>query len=135
MIVVRSRVAVILPEIPLGRRTSPWRRRTNVVGRILTIATLPEPRSNTGKKQTTWWMHEHKHGMMHKQVWCMYGLMRHGMAKCNKQYYKLSGAQYATSCILTKHHMQLFSLISVMYPTILNFISMARGWNIWKLPI
>ena len=26
------------------------------------------------------------------------------MEKCNKQYYKLSGAQYATSCILTKHH-------------------------------
>ena len=27
MIVVRSRVTVILPEILLGRRTSPWRRR------------------------------------------------------------------------------------------------------------
>ena len=24
----------------------------------------------------------------------MSGLNRHGMAKCNKQYYKLSGAQY-----------------------------------------
>ena len=29
----------------------------------------------------------------------------HGMGKCNKQHYKLSGAQYATSCILTKNHM------------------------------
>ena len=32
---------------------------------------------------------------MQNQVWCMSGLMRHGMAKCNKQHYKLSGAQYA----------------------------------------
>ena len=38
---------------------------------------------------------------MHNQVWCMSGLMRHGMAMCNKQYYKLSGAQYATRCILS----------------------------------
>ena len=28
----------------------------------------------------------------------------HGMAKCTNKYYKLSGDQYATSCILTKHH-------------------------------
>ena len=41
---------------------------------------------------------------MHKQVWCMSGLNMHGMAKVHKQHYKLSGAQYATSCILTKHH-------------------------------
>ena len=33
---------------------------------------------------------------MHNQVWCMTGLMKHGMAKCTKQHYKLSGAQYAT---------------------------------------
>mgnify|MGYP005837005515 CR=1 FL=1 len=59
---------------------------------------------------------------MHKQVWCMSGLMRHGIAKCNKQYYKLSGAQHATSCILTKHHDKLFSSFSFMYPTILNVV-------------
>ena len=29
--------------------------------------------------------------------------------KVHKQNYKLSGAQYATSCILTKHHIVLFS--------------------------
>ena len=48
--------------------------------------------------------------MMHNQVWCMYDLMSHGMAKCNKQYYNLSGAQYAMSCILTKHHINYLVL-------------------------
>ena len=52
----------------------------------------------------------------------MFGLIRHGMAKCNKQYYKLSGAQYATSSILTKHHMDIFSSLSVMYTSILNVV-------------
>ena len=51
--------------------------------------------------------------MMHvqfKEAW-------HG--KVHKQNYKLNGAQYATSCILTKHHINyLVSLI--MYSTILN---------------
>ena len=65
-------------------------------------------------------MHKHKHGaqtnMMHVRF------KRHVMAKCNKQYYKLSGAQYATGCILTKHHIKLFSSISFMYPTILNVV-------------
>ena len=49
------------------------------------------------------------------------------MAKCNKQHYKLSGAQYATSCILTKKPHDLFSSLSFMYPTRLNVVSMARG--------
>ena len=57
----------------------------------------------------------------------MSGLIRHGMAKCKKQYYKLSGAQYATSCILMKHHIQTFSSLSFMYPTILNVLNMTRG--------
>ena len=39
-----------------------------------------------------------QHGMMH--VW--FNETWHG--KVHKQYYKLSGAQYATSCILTEHH-------------------------------
>ena len=64
----------------------------------------------------------HNHGMMHIQVWCMSGLNMHGMAKCTNKYYKLNGAQYATSCILTKHHDKLFSLIPFMYPTILNVV-------------
>ena len=88
-------------------------------------ATLSEPtrRSNTGKEQNNHGKQPpHKHGMMHKQIWCMSGLMRHGMAKCNKQYYQLSGAQYATSCILMKHHDKLFSSFLFMYPTILNVV-------------
>ena len=77
-------------------------------------------------------MHNHKHGMMHKQVWCMSDLMRHGMAKCNKQYYKLSGGQYATSCILAKHHMVIFSWISFTYTTILNVFKHGKRWSIMK---
>ena len=88
---------VILPEIPQGRRTSPRRRQT-VVERILTTRryrnqpeeATPEKRKQHSKQPT------HQHGMMHKQVWCMSDLMKHGMAKCNKQSYKLSGAQHAT---------------------------------------
>ena len=38
-IVVRSKVSVILPGIPLERRPNPRSRRTNVVARILTIPT------------------------------------------------------------------------------------------------
>ena len=52
----------------------------------------------------------HTHGMMQNQVRCMSDLMRHGMAKCNKQHYKLSGAQYAMSCILTEHHINYLVL-------------------------
>ena len=60
---------IILPEIPQGRRTSPRRRQTDVVERILTITTLPEPteeatpESTQHRKQPT-----HEHGMMHNQV-------------------------------------------------------------------
>ena len=46
--------------------------------------------------------------------------------KVHKQLYKLSGDQYATSCILTKHHNKLFSLISFMYP---NNIKCCLTWQ------
>ena len=42
--------------------------------------------------------------------------------KVHKQHYKLSGAQYASGCILTKHHIPLFSSLSFMYSTILNVV-------------
>ena len=42
--------------------------------------------------------------------------------KVHKQNYKLSGAHYASGCILTKHHIPLFSSPSFMYPTILNVV-------------
>ena len=42
--------------------------------------------------------------------------------KMHKQFYKLSGDQYAMSCILTKHHNKFFSSISFMYPTISNVV-------------
>ena len=40
--------------------------------------------------------------------------------KVHKQSYKLSGAQYATSCILKKTPHDLFSSLSFMYPVRLN---------------
>ena len=56
----------------------------------------------------------------------MSDLMSHGMAKCNKQYYKLSGAQYATSCILTKRHVQIFS--SLLFMLLINI----KCWLTWQ---
>ena len=50
----------------------------------------------------TW--HDAQPSMMHvrfNETW-------HG--KVHKQYYKLSGAQYATNCILTEHHMSYLVL-------------------------
>ena len=46
--------------------------------------------------------------------------------KVHKQYYKLSGAQYATSCILTEHHIQViwFDLVYV-----LNNIKCCLTWQ------
>src|SRR4051812_21440593 len=62
--------------------------------------TREAPRKETNnivnQQAQTW--HDAQPSMMHV------GLNMHDMAKCNRQYYKLSGAQYATSCILTKHH-------------------------------
>ena len=86
MIVVRSRVAVILPEIPLGRRTSPWRRwshedEPSVYEWIITIATKRElsRRSTQHGKHIT-----HIHDMMLNQVWCMTKLHEgtHGKRWC-----------------------------------------------------
>ena len=57
----------------------------------------------------------------------MTGLMKHGMAKCNKQNYKLSGAQHATPLHIDETPHDLFSSILFMYPTIFNVVSMARG--------
>ena len=54
--------------------------------------------------------------------------------KCNKQYYKLSGAQYATSCILMKY-VQLFSSLSFMKQTTLNVVKHGKRRSIKKLSI
>ena len=35
---------------------------------------------------------------------------------------QLSGAQYATSCILTKHHINYLVISRLSYPTILNVV-------------
>ena len=47
--------------------------------------------------------------------------------KVHKQYYKLSGAQYATSCILTKHHMTYLVLSRLCTQQYEMLINMARG--------
>ena len=82
-------------------------------------------RNKQHSKQTS-----HKHGMMHNQVWCMSGLKMHGMATCNKQYYKLSGAQYATRCMLTEHHINYLVISRLSYPTILTVVKHGKRWSI-----
>ena len=42
--------------------------------------------------------------------------------KVHKQSYKLSGAQYATGCILTEHHINYLLLSRLCTPTILNVV-------------
>ena len=79
-------------------------------------------RSTQHSKQPT-----HEHGMMHNQERCMSGFNETWHGKMHKQHYKLSGAQYATSSILTEHHMPYLSSLSFMYSTRLNVVSMARG--------
>ena len=92
-------------------RTDPHKR--NVTETIKKKAT-PERREH-GKQPS------HKHGIMH--VW--FNEAWHG--KVHKQHYKLCGAQYAMSCILTNHHIRLFSSLPFMYPTILNVIKHGKG--------
>ena len=48
-------------------------------------------------------------------------------AKVHKQSYKLSGAQYATSCILTEHHINYLVLSWLGTQQILTLVNMARG--------
>ena len=44
----------------------------------------------------------------------------------HKQYYKLSGAQYATTCILTKRHVKLFS--SLLFMLLIDI----KCWLTWQ---
>ena len=46
--------------------------------------------------------------------------------KVHKQSYKLSGAQYATGCILTKHHIQVILFDLVYVP---NNIKCCQTWQ------
>ena len=46
--------------------------------------------------------------------------------KVHKQSYRLSGAQYAMSCILTEHHINYLVLSRLCTPTILNVLNMTR---------
>ena len=87
----------------------------------------PERKQQHGKHTTSTW-HDAQTSMMHvrfKYAW-------HG--KVHKQHYKLSGAQYATSCILTKHHINCL-VLSVMYPTMLNVVNHVKRWSKRKLRI
>ena len=128
MIVVRSRVAVILPEIPLGRRTSPWRIWTSedepsVDERILMIATKQEltRRSTTEKKQTHGKHTTHKHDMMHTQVWCMtkatrsYSWQEMMQTRATHQgKFKWGRKQHITNPV--SPHMQIAKLVQIWIP-------------------
>ena len=59
-------------------------------------------RSTQHSKQPT-----HKHGMMRKTSMMHVRFNEAWHGKVHKQNYKLNGAQYAMSCILTKHHIQV----------------------------
>ena len=126
---------IILPGIPLWRRSNPWSSRTksNKSSHSETLPGTIEKKHNRKEANNTVNKQGIIHGMMHNQVWCMSGLMSHGMARCNNQYYTLSEAQYATSCILTKLHIQLFSSIPFMYSSILNVVKHGKRWSISKL--
>ena len=47
--------------------------------------------------------------------------------KVHKQYYKLSGAQYAMGCILTEHHMTYLVLSRLCTQQYYMLLSMERG--------
>ena len=47
--------------------------------------------------------------------------------KVHKQYYKLSEAQYATSCILTRHHINYLVLSHLCTQQYYILLNMARG--------
>ena len=47
--------------------------------------------------------------------------------KMHKQSYKLSGAQYATSCILTEHHINYLVLSRLGTQQYSMLLNMARG--------
>src|SRR6187200_429341 len=58
----------------------------------------PERKKQHGKHTIINMAYDAQTSMMHVR----FKYARHG--KVHKQHYKLSGDQYATSCILTKHH-------------------------------
>ena len=75
------------------RESSQLRNETEAIKR-----SKPERNKQHGKHTSINMAYDAPPSMMYvrfKHAW-------HG--KVHKQYYKLSGAQYATSCILTKHH-------------------------------
>ena len=63
---------IILPEIPQGRRTSPWRRQTDVDERVLTNTTLPEPTRRSKHQKET-------HNIVNNQYMNMIWYARCGM--------------------------------------------------------
>ena len=78
-------------------RTGPHKR--DVTGTNPKKQTPERSKQHSKQPSITW--HDAQLSMMHvrfNEAW-------HG--KVHKQPYKLSGAQYATSCILMKHHIQV----------------------------
>ena len=113
MIVMVSGEMVILPEIPLGRRMPPWSRGTDVVERVLTIRHACGTLSRRSKPETQINTRYSPHGAQH--IWCMSSWIHasHGMTNHTINRYTLSEVQYATSCILTKLHVNYLVLSRV----------------------
>ena len=107
-----------------SRESSQLRNETEAIKR-----SKPERNKQHGKHTIINMAYDAHPSMMHVRLKCAW----HG--KVHKQNYKLSGAQYATSCILMKHHNKLFSSILFMYPTILNVVKHGKRVKQRKLPI
>ena len=135
MIVMVSGEMVILPEIPLGRRMTPWSRRTDVVERVLTFRHACGTLSRRSKPETQINTRYTPHDAQH--IWCMSSWIHasHGMTIHTIKHYTLSEVQYATSCILTKLHVYFFSSIPTSYTAILNVVKHGKRWSVIKLPI
>src|SRR4051812_44693254 len=81
-------------------RTNP--HNSGMKPKLTREATRKQTNNMVNQQAQTW--HDAQTRLMHVRF------NEDGTAKCNKQHYKLSGAQYATSCISTKHHIKCLVL-------------------------
>jgi hypothetical protein len=95
--------------------------------------TNPHNRNETGtiekkhnRKEANSMVNKHNHGMMHNQVWCMSGLMRHGMARCNNQILHIKWSSICNELHIDETPQQLFS--SIPFVLLINI----KCWLTWQ---
>ena len=122
MIVVRSRVTVILPEIALGRRTSPWRRRRrtkcrwrnphdrNETGTIEKKHNRKEANNKVNTQHIT--KHDAQPSMMHDKSTWSYSWQEMMQTRATHQgKFKWGRKQHIT--ILVSPHMHICKLVQI----------------------